>query len=164
LLVTNKHTKLEAFTVMELVIGLAISSIIISMVYLIYSNISKQVIEYSVQQDELMEYNQFQNVLSADIRLCKQLIAIDKMSLRLAMADEKIHYFFEKEYSIRKGKTQDTFRIQVKNMELSSKDRVEEDYQMVRLKTTLLGQEIIVFEEKKISLAERLNNYFLSEY
>ncbi|WAC02710.1 hypothetical protein N7U66_03300 [Lacinutrix neustonica] len=149
---------------MELVIGLAISSIVISMVYIIYTNISKQIVEYSKQQSELMEYNQFQNIWSADIRLCNELMPVDPKRVKLLMAQEDIQYFFANGHVIRQGKTRDTFNINVKELELNAKESIDEHYQVIRLKTTLLGQDIIVFEEKKITLAKRLNNYLLGEY
>lgn len=160
----NKYKALKAFTILELVIGLVISSIVISMVYVIYENISKQMIEYSLQQEELMEYNQFQSILFKDIKLAKELVIIDQKHIRLDMQSKQIDYFFYRDNIVRKSNAKETFNLKVLGVEFNNREKVLEEQQTIKLKTSLLGQEIIVFEEKPISRAKQINNYFLSEY
>lgn len=149
---------------MEMMVGLVISSLVISMVYIIYENISKQVSQYYSDQNELMEYNQFQSLFSKDIRLAKGLQIINDNQIIVDLFSEKATYFFEKDYILRKTKVLDTFHIKVVALEVGRKDEITSKNKNIRLKTELLDQEIIIFEEKEIALAERLNRYLLIEH
>ena len=164
MLVTKKHTRLKAFTITELVIGMAISSLIITITYLIYTNISKQLVEYQLHQNELMEYNQFQSVLAKDVMLCTRLQIVNAQHIELVIAGDQIEYFFEEDQIIRKTNTTQTFDIKIQEVLLNNSERIDEEYKTIQLKLNLLGQQIIVFEEKKISNADHINHYFLDEY
>ncbi|MDO6758568.1 prepilin-type N-terminal cleavage/methylation domain-containing protein [Tamlana sp. 2_MG-2023] len=164
MLVIKKHSNQKAFTVTELVVGMAISSIIISMVYLIYTNITRQITVYTFHQAELMEYNQFQNVLAIDVKMCRQLSYVDHKHIKLNMATNDIDYFFREGLVIRKSMTQDTFKIKVKEIALNTNEYIHDEYKTIRLTMSLLGEDVMVFEEKKIALAEQLNNFFLDGY
>ncbi|MBP2832833.1 hypothetical protein J8281_11610 [Aquimarina sp. U1-2] len=164
MLAYKKHTRLSAFTILELVIGITISSLVITMVYVIYDNLSRQVITYSRQQDELMIYHQFEGLFSKDIQLSKKLSVIDKAHIVLDMHDKEIHYFFKNDEIIRKEETLDTFRLKVMDVNFKSEEKIEEKCTRVRLKTKLLGADFEIFESKEISLAQRMNDYLLDEY
>ena len=149
---------------MELIIGLVISSVIITMVYQIFTNISRQIVQYAKDQNELREFNQFQQLFYADIHLCKQLLFVNQSHIKLMMRENEIDYFFKDSLIQRLGKAKDNFAINVLEVIFNSNDKVSEDYQTIKLKTNILGEEVVIFEVKKISLAAQLNSYFLSEH
>lgn len=158
------HSKLPAFTMLELMIGMVISSLIITMVYYIYDNLSKQVVMYTRQQNDLALYNQFQSFLSKDIRL-SNTIAITDNSVALMHYNKEIKYTFLKDKIIRKAeKTIDTFGIKVLGVTLNETEKIEERYQFVKLKLNVIGTTIDFFESKEISLASRINKHFLNEH
>ena len=149
---------------LELVIGMVISSLVISMVYVIYDNISRQVIEYTKQQDDLVEYHQFQSLFSKDVQLSKSIDIDNDKHIALEVKNKEIHYFFEKERIIRKSVTIDTFNLKVLEVEFNQNKKIEEKYQLMKLKIEMLGTSLDLFESKEISLAMRMNNYLLDEY
>ncbi|WP_132066316.1 PulJ/GspJ family protein, partial [Aquimarina spinulae] len=107
MLENKKHTRLQAFTMLELVIGMVISSLVITMVYVIYDNLSRQVVVYADQQDDLMTYNQFQNLFSKDVQLSTSIDIDDDKHIVLESANKEIHYFFKTEKIIRKAEAVD---------------------------------------------------------
>jgi len=149
---------------LELVIGMVISSLVITMVYFIYDNLSRQVIVYGQQQDQLMEYTMFQSLFSKDIKLSKTFEVIDDHNIAIEVLDEDVHYFFQKERIIRKGIALDTFNIKVLKISFDQNEKIEEKYKLIKLKTEVLGATFDVFESKEISLAKRMNTYLLDEH
>ena len=93
---------------LELVIGMVISSLVITMVYVIYDNLSRQVVVYADQQDDLMAYNQFQNLFSKDVQLSKSIDIDDDKHIVLEVFNKEVHYFFKTEKIIRKAEAIDT--------------------------------------------------------
>lgn len=164
MLIFKKHKNVKAFTLLEMIIGLTISSIIIAMVYLIYSNISRQMVSYTQQQNELMEYNQFQNVWSREIQLAKRINAETLREIRLELNKQHIEYRLEESQIIRESKTVDTFDIPVKEVTITLKQGKKVDHQIFIIKTELLGQEMTIFEEKQLTVAQKINEYFLNEH
>lgn len=149
---------------LELVMAMVISSLVISMVYVIYDNLSRQVIVYSKQQDELMAYNQFQAIFSKEVQLSKSLQIPTDNSIVLSVNDKEVRYVFEKQGVLRKGETIETFMMPIVAVNFNQKETIEEQYRLLKFKTILLGTEVDFFESKEISLAERINTYLLSEY
>ncbi|WP_108808719.1 PulJ/GspJ family protein [Aquimarina spinulae] len=164
MLENKKHTRLQAFTMLELVIGMVISSLVITMVYVIYDNLSRQVVVYADQQDDLMTYNQFQNLFSKDVQLSTSIDIDDDKHIVLESANKEIHYFFKTEKIIRKAEAVDTFNIKVLEVLFDQNEKIEEKYQIIKLKIEILGTSFDFFESKEISLASRMNNYLLDEY
>ncbi|MEB3346037.1 hypothetical protein U6A24_11225 [Aquimarina gracilis] len=149
---------------LELVIGMVISSLVVTMVYFIYDNLSRQVVEYSKQQDELMEYNMFQRLLSKDIQLSKELKVVDDEHVVFDNFNKEVHYFFQKERIIRKETSIDTFNIKTLSVDFKQSDKIDEKYQLIRLKTEILGANFEIFESKEVSIAKRMNDYLLNEH
>lgn len=165
MLVPKKYTRLPAFTILELMVGLVVTAIVIAMVYFIYTNISRQVISYMAQQQELMEYNQFQSIWHQDVQGCKTIMIKDNRHLVLHMPQQKITYRFTPEYILRRTRTLDTFWVPAKEVKITpvADDVKEARYQTIRIQTVLLEQEIEIFEEKKVALADQINNFFIKK-
>ena len=149
---------------LELVIGMVISSLVITMAYVVYDNVSRQVIEYTKQQDNLVAYHQFQNLFSKDVQLSKSIDVNTDKHITLQVKNNEIHYFFEKEKVIRKAVAIDTFNLKILEAEFNQNEKIEEKYQLIKLKIEMLGTSLDLFESKEISLATRMNNYLLDEY
>lgn len=148
---------------MEVLIGLLVSSLVIGMVYFIYSNLSGQIFTYINQQDEIMEYNQFQNLWHTDVRLSKQLTVDSPKQVSLTMPLQDVTYIFENEYILRKAQRLDTFNIKTSKVEISKDEQSSPSYYTIKLFTTLLEQEVTIFEEKRVHLADQINDQFIIE-
>ncbi|WP_165944070.1 hypothetical protein, partial [Aquimarina spinulae] len=88
----------------------------------------------------------------------------DDKHIVLESANKEIHYFFKTEKIIRKAEAVDTFNIKVLEVLFDQNEKIEEKYQIIKLKIEILGTSFDFFESKEISLASRMNNYLLDEY
>ncbi len=159
--IIRKHTNLKAFTILELVIGMVVSSLVISMVYSIYDNISRQMIQYKNQQDELMEYNQFQSIFHKDIKWSNEIVTMDSEKIALRGTSDTIVYNFLDNAIIRKATASlDTFGIRVINVTYPDKEEGVKNYEIIELTTRLLNNDVTIFESKRNTLATRINTHF----
>lgn len=150
----------------ELLVGLVVSSLIIGMMYTIYAQINKQLFVYKAQQDELMTFNQFKQLLSNDVQRAKQIEKQNDGSLVLTFSDERYTYTMKEKFVIRNRNNgiRDTLAIAITKMDLDLASTEDSEYQTLRMTTHLLDEEIVLFEAKRTSVAERINALFLDEY
>lgn len=150
---------------MELVVALAISSLVIGMVYIIYDHINRQMVQYSMQQNELMEYNQFQSFFTSDIYLCDEIKMKKDDELVLIFNDKEFIYGFKPDYITRNRLfTVDTFKVKTNGLEFNKADEIDGDYNTINLTIDLLKQSVVLFESKRINLADKINSHFLDEH
>lgn len=163
---TKRTYRLHAFTMQELLVGLVVSSLIIGMMYTIYAQINKQLFVYKAQQDELMTFNQFKQLLSNDVQRAKQIEKQNDGSLVLTFSDERYTYTMKEKFVIRNRNNgiRDTLAIAITKMDLDLASTEDSEYQTLRMTTHLLDEEIVLFEAKRTSVAERINALFLDEY
>lgn len=153
--------KFKAFTILETIITLVISSLIISFVYQIYSTVSQQFRHYERLQGETINFNQFNTVFTKDVSLCQYIQSVTSNEIRLKFSNKDVEYFFEDHYVVRHGKYKDTFKVNVNTINWqpwSGKTKIASE--TIRLKTTVSGRSILVFEKKQIDIATGINNEF----
>ncbi len=163
----NKAYCKKAFTVQELVVSLVISSIIIGMMYTLYIHVNKQLIGYNDDQRELMIFNQFRQVLCKDVLLATHIELNNTREFTIVFPNDSYSYRITKNSIIRNRNNgfKDTFNLEVTQIELTN-DKVEEMSvdKAIRLHTRLMGEEIILFEGKTGSNANRINEFYLNEH
>lgn len=163
----NKTYYKKAFTIQELVVSLVISSIIIGMIYTIFIHINKQLIGYNDDQQELMIFNQFRQVLGKDILFATHIEQNDPKEFTIVFSNDSYSYKITKNSIIRDRNNglKDTFNLEVTKIELTN-NKVEEMLldKAIRLHTRLMGEEIILFEGKIESNANRINELYLNEH
>ncbi len=105
--------KLRAFTLMELLVGMIISSIVISFGYAAYTLIYKQFISYRHTKEKVMELAQFDQVLSNDL-LRAEVVYFHENALQFFQknAIRTLQYNFYDDLILRKeNELTDTFKI-----------------------------------------------------
>jgi prepilin-type N-terminal cleavage/methylation domain-containing protein len=104
--------KLPAFTLLELLIGMIISSIVIGFGYAAYSLIYKQYLGYKKVKEKIVEITQFDHVLTTDITAA-ETISFNDNTLSLYGKDSKtLQYHFQDVLILRtENETTDTFKI-----------------------------------------------------
>lgn len=109
--------KIRAFTLLELLIGMIISSIVIGFCYLSYSIIYKQYMSYKILKMEIVETIQFNSILNTDfIKAETVLFHENKLSFN-STYKLPLQYDFNDKYILRKdGETIDTFRLATTNV------------------------------------------------
>lgn len=106
--------KLPAFTLMELLIGMIISSIVIGFGYATYALIYKQYLNYKSVKEQLVETVQLHAALSTDLRY-SELISFrdDKLTFYPKNAPELTYRFYDDWITRTDRELTDTFHIAV---------------------------------------------------
>lgn len=109
--------KLKAFTLMELVVTMIISSIVIGMGYSAYSIIYKQYLNYKSLRTELMDVAGLNAELAANFYHCSRVLKQGENGLCFELKkDKKINFEFSEQYILRKENDLiDTFKVAAKN-------------------------------------------------
>lgn len=112
----NKKGNIEAFTIMETIVGMAVTAIVISVIFVIFSITSARLQEFKVQNEYTSDINRF--IYSID----KEIFESNAMYLeenRLTFkASNRIcgTYIFNNVNPLfLKGEFKDTFKIQISN-------------------------------------------------
>lgn len=104
--------KIKAFTILEMIINLALMSIIVSMVYLVYGYFSKNMAEYSLMTSENFEMASFNTRLQEDFYKADKILSLSGKEFKVLFYDETfVIYRQEKDFLYRlKGKMMDSIR------------------------------------------------------
>jgi len=164
MLMQNSNYNTRAFTVLEAVVTLAVSAIVIALVYQIYVTLSMQFRNYERDQMQVFQFQQFQQLVAEDVKSSSKIESVDEDGLLLHFVDSEIEYAFAKAYTIRISKTRDTFPVVITNAIWTRSTKSYENFESLHLETNLLGNNFSIFEEKQIDLATRINNRFINEY
>jgi len=120
--------KISAFTLLELLIGMIISSIVIGFCYTGYSIIYKQYLNYLIIKENISNTMQFNSILNTDFTTASSIIfETDKLILDFKSAPQ-LQYDFRQNYILRKtSDVTDTFMLSALN--LVPKYNIENDQQ-----------------------------------
>lgn len=108
--------KIAAFTLLELLIGMIISSIVISFGYATYSLIYKQYLSYKTVKAKMMETTQLYSALSSDL-FHAQMASFHEHTLLLYNKNKtELKYdFYENDIVRKTGEVVDSFHIAAMN-------------------------------------------------
>jgi len=146
---TQKH-KTPAFTLSEILVVLAITSIVITIAFTVLSLISKQFITMQSRYEERTEVTKFKQRLLFDFEKGSQVFWNEKLQqLTIAIKDETIRYEIMSEYVLRDS---DTIDLKILNTQFYHKgDTIEEgivDGIQIGLEAT--GQPVQFFVSREI--------------
>jgi|SRR3954462_5248529 prepilin-type N-terminal cleavage/methylation domain-containing protein len=112
--------KLPAFTLMELLIGMIISSIVISFGYMAYQLVNEQYLSYKTMKGKLMETTQFNTTFADDIDNAEIVSSEEnKIILRNKNAPELEYEFLPASIVRKRSELTDTFKIATTNIKQS---------------------------------------------
>ena len=83
---------IKGFTILEVVISLALMSIIIAMAYSLYAMLSKQLYVYSDETELVNNYNQLHSLLVRDVHNSNKLVTIEE-GVYLLSSNDTIKYY-----------------------------------------------------------------------
>lgn len=104
--------QIRAFTILEMIINLALMSIIVSMVYVMYGYFSRNMAEYSLMTSENFEIVSFNTRLKEDFYKADKIISINGREFKVLFYDESsVSYLQDEKYLFRKnGNTRDSLQ------------------------------------------------------
>jgi prepilin-type N-terminal cleavage/methylation domain-containing protein len=152
--------KLSAFTLMELLIGMIISSIVITFGYLAYQLITKQYLSYKTIKQVLVDASQFHTTFTNDLQNAEIANASESKIFLFYKNTPALEYEFAEKYIIRKREDlTDTFKIVSTHIKQECLFPEEKSFlQHFSFEVNLLN-ELEVFNFEKIYSSETLMNY-----
>jgi len=158
-----KMKKIKAFTILEMIINLALMSIIISMVYFVYSFFSETVSDYSNMSEENFETQLFYMLLKDDFYLSDKVVSLNEGDFNIVFYNEEtITYIQKNEYLFRqKGLQIDSLKVTELQFEFLLNDTKEASEKLIKsitVKSLLYNKEVPLFVYKNY-----FSNYLIAE-
>jgi len=150
--------RIGAFTVMELVISLMISSIVIGIAYYSWLLVGRQFAGYNDRSQVINEYIMLNKALETDID--RAVLLRDSLSdvLCIQMKEESIQYVFNEDHVVRQGEAfADTFRLGVKNISFERVHDTLHAIKKLKMSVSLNGEDIEMIIQKNYSAVELMN-------
>ncbi|HET6227841.1 MAG TPA: prepilin-type N-terminal cleavage/methylation domain-containing protein [Bacteroidia bacterium] len=156
--------KLAAFTLIELLIGMLISSIVITFGYLAYRFTNEQYLGYKQIKEQLVEVSQFNTVFSEDLRRAEIVSSTANTIEMYYKQIPALDYEFAADYVVRKANAlTDTFNIAAVRIEQQFVFPEERVFlQHLSFEATIL-KETEQFNFTKAYSSETIMNYKVSK-
>jgi len=144
--------KLSAFTLLELLIGMIISSIIITIGYSSYSIINKQFSSYKLYRTELVEIANLNSEIEKEFS-DSEFVLRNQNQLTFKHKDSREVKFEFNEHFILRNEMQaiDTFWVNNKNYTFGFLDNSEIFVSTFSFNSNLIGEDVFLNFEKKYS-------------
>jgi hypothetical protein len=117
----NKKNTVAAFSIIEAIIGMAITAIIMGIVFVIFSIISERMLDYKNQNALVNDLNRLTYSINKDIFDNEKMTAIDNEVLFNGYSGDVVKYNFLEDYTLRsREEFIDTFKVKLKQMVIDS--------------------------------------------
>ncbi|KGO81642.1 hypothetical protein Q763_08355 [Flavobacterium beibuense F44-8] len=163
-----ERNKIPAFTIVEAVVSMAVTAIILTIVFIIFSVTSQRLDDFKKQNEGISDLNRMSYSLN------KAVFESSSMQMpsgdRLVFSDYKendVTYFIMKEYFVRaQGDFTDTFHLQTKRVFIEELQSENKPFRYQRLHWELIvdQQKTDMFFYKKVYLEELLKPYQKNEF
>ena len=161
----NINRQLKAFTIFETVVTLAVSAILIGLIYQLYLVISFQFQNFNRTQETITEYNGFITLMTRDINEAIKIVEVNEQAMALEYQGGEILYSFNKDQVIRQARVRDTFHFEVSDISWTTwtlnKPVSEES---IEFYTEVLGRKLRFFESKKVRISDVIEKKIRNEY
>jgi len=112
--VNNTKYNISAFSIVEVLVSMAITGIIIGIIFTVFTIVSEQLLNFKEQNQYISDYNRFSYAVNKDIFESEEMISTENGFIFKKYSGDEV--LFEKQDSIflRKSKTfVDTFQFKV---------------------------------------------------
>lgn len=154
-----------AFTILEIVISLAIMSIIVAMVYSIYVTISEQLYQYSAETELINEHNRAHASLKRDLYNATKISSVGEETIQIVKPlDTVLYKIFNKELIRINSNASDTLKTKVNSIRVQTdQDELGVSFKSILLAYELLGQPLESRYYKNYGVAEDINMIFFKD-
>jgi prepilin-type N-terminal cleavage/methylation domain-containing protein len=112
--------KVRAFSLIELLVAMVISSVVIASAYFMYSMFSKDLIDYKGHINKLSDAVVLNGILEHDINLAQAVKKNSSNGIRIEQGSANIDYEWQEDAVLRKTDlSTDTFHLFLKDVELN---------------------------------------------
>lgn len=131
----NKKNTFAAFSIIEAIIGMAITAIIIGIVFVIFSIVSERMLDYKNQNALVNDLNRLTYTINKDIFDHEKLITMENEVTFTGYSGEIVKYNFLENYTLRsREEFIDTFKVKLKKMIIDSVKSTTQEKVFLKLK------------------------------
>jgi type II secretory pathway pseudopilin PulG len=117
---SNKQT-VSAFSLIEAIVGMAITAIIMGIVFVVFSIVTERMLDYKNQNQLVNDLNRLTYSVNKDIFDNEKMMVVDNEVIFKGYSGEVVKYDFQEEYTLRNKETFiDTFKVKLKQIRIDS--------------------------------------------
>lgn len=162
----SKFLKLNAFTLMDVLAGMVIMSIVIGMVFGVLNSVNRHTIEFQKLRIELNDFMLMNSDLDRQVDLCQTIYEVPNGFI-LEGQQQELKYFMAGEALLRESElSTDTLHTHVASIEFDYHEGGAASNKLVSqitIKTKLREQELSAYFFKEYGKAEPINHLLLNE-
>lgn len=139
---TTRKGNIAAFSIVEVIISMAIMAIILSLVFFIFSIITERMLDFKQQNELTNDLNRLTYSINKDIFDNEKMETSEGQIVFNGYKGEHIRYDFTKEYILRNKETfVDTFKIQFQNLKLDSVKNTSQSKHFLKITLDVVANE-----------------------
>jgi hypothetical protein len=145
--ILNRNNSVPAFSIIETLVGMAITAIIMGILFAIFSIVTERMLDFRNQNQLVNDLNRLTYSLNKDIFEKEKMNRTDNELSFKGYAGEQVHYNFQEDYTVRTNETFiDTFKIQLKQIVMDTVKSKSQQLLFLKLKLN------VTINEKESSL------------
>jgi len=126
---------ISAFSIVEAIVGMAITAIIMSIIFVVFSIVTERMMDYKNQNESICDLNRFTYSVNKDIFENEKMTAIDNEITFKGYSGENIKYSFLEDYILRNNEIFiDTFKIKLNKFHIGTVKSTSEQFVFQKLK------------------------------
>ncbi|AXB56857.1 PulJ/GspJ family protein [Flavobacterium fluviale] len=138
----NKYHSVAAFSIIEAIVGMAVTAIIMGILFVIFSIVSGRMLDFKNQNQLVNDLNRLTYSLNKDIFEKEKMKASENEIYFNGYAGERVTYQFFDDYILRNSETfVDTFQIKLKTMVLDTVKSKSEQFVFQKIKLNIASNE-----------------------
>lgn len=157
----KKYQTIPAFSIIEAIVGMAVTAIIMGVLFVIFSIVTGRMIDFKNQNLLVNDLNRLTYSLNKDIFEKEKMTTLENEIYFNGYAGEKVSYQFLEQYILRNSETfVDTFQIKLKSMVMDTVKSKSEQfvYQKMKLKIESNEKELDLRFYKRLYPNQLLKN------
>ncbi|MNQ00721.1 hypothetical protein D3C85_133760 [compost metagenome] len=138
----NKYYSAPAFSIIEAIVGMAVTAIIMGILFVIFSIVSGRMLDFKNQNQLVNDLNRLTYSLNKDIFEKEKMTASENEIHFNGYAGERVSYQFFDDVILRNSETfVDTFQIKLKTMILDTVKSKSEQFVFQKIKLNIESNE-----------------------
>jgi hypothetical protein len=143
----NNKKMTSAFSIVEAIVGMAITAIIMSIIFVVFSIVTERMMDYKNQNELICDINRLTYSVNKDVFENEKMTVIDNEITFKGYSGEIIKYSFLEDYALRNNEIFiDTFKIKLNQITIDTVKSKSEQFVFQKLKF------IIELNENKMDL------------
>ncbi|WP_269223193.1 hypothetical protein [Flavobacterium sp. IMCC34518] len=131
----SNRKMMSAFSIVEAIVGMAITAIIMSIIFVVFSIVTERMMDYKNQNESICDLNRLTYSVNKDIFENEKMTVIDNEITFKGYSGENIKYSFLEDYTLRNNEIFiDTFKIKLNQIHIDTVKSKSEQFVFQKLK------------------------------